>query len=107
MAKKRKKKLKKLKRKKRKKLKRKKKSKNKKKLSKIRKTKTSTSSELIFKIPKKWSNNAYVDKNEYEKKYKLSIKDNEGFWRKEGKRIEWIKPYTKIKYSIVKHWSGR
>jgi len=63
-----------------------------------KKIKTSESSkELIFKIPKKWENNAYVDKSRYEKKYKLSIKDNEGFWRKEGKRIDWIKPYTKIK----------
>ena len=31
------------------------------------------------------------------KKYKLSINDNELFWRKEGKRIDWIKPYQKIK----------
>jgi acetyl-CoA synthetase len=68
--------------------------KNKKKLRKIKK---SDSSELIFKVPKKWSNTAYVDKNQYEKKYRLSIKDNEGFWKKEGKRIDWIKRYTKIK----------
>jgi len=65
--------------------------------TKKRKAKSSESSELIFKVSKKWSNNAYVDKKEYEKKYKLSIKDNEGFWRKEGKRIDWIKPYKKIK----------
>tara|TARA_B100000700_G_scaffold330064_1_gene454434 strand:- start:1783 stop:3837 length:2055 start_codon:yes stop_codon:yes gene_type:complete len=64
---------------------------------KIRKSKSSSNNELIFKVPKKWSNNAYVDKKKYEKKYKLSIRDNEGFWRKEGKRIDWIKPYTKIK----------
>ena len=64
---------------------------------KIKKTRVSESKELIFKVPKKWSNNAYVDKNKYEKKYRLSIKDNEGFWKKEGKRIDWIKPYTKIK----------
>jgi len=64
---------------------------------KIKKTKKSESKELIFKVPKKWSNNAYVNKSQYEKKYKLSIKDNENFWRKEGKRINWIKPYTKIK----------
>jgi len=89
MAKKKKKKLKKLKRK-VKKLKRKKKRK-----SKI--AKNSRSTELIFKVPKKWSNKAYVDKSKYEKKYKLSIKDNEGFWEKEGKRIDWIKPYKKIK----------
>jgi len=62
-----------------------------------RKVKKTESKELIFKVPKKWSNNAYVDKNLYEKKYNLSLKDNEEFWRKEGKRIDWIKPYKKIK----------
>ena len=25
------------------------------------------------------------------------IKNNEEFWKKEGKRIDWIKPYKKIK----------
>ena len=69
----------------------------KKKKNKIKKTKTPASKELIFKVSKKWARKAYVDKNQYEKKYKLSIKDNEGFWRKEGKRIDWIKSYTKIK----------
>ena len=28
---------------------------------------------------------------------RITLKDNEGFWRKEGKRIDWIKPYKKIK----------
>ena len=73
------------------------KSKRKKKLNKITKTKNLKSNELIFKVPKKWSNSAYANKKNYEKKYKLSIADNEGFWRKEGKRITWIKPYTKVK----------
>jgi len=66
-------------------------------IKKIGKSKKSESQELIFKVPKKWAKNAYVNKSQYEKKYKLSIKDNENFWRKEGKRINWIKPYTKIK----------
>lgn len=79
------------------KIKRKRKIKKFKKKKKTRKVKPPTSNELIFKVPKKWSRSAYVDKNQYEKKYKLSIKDNEGFWKKEGKRIDWIKPYTKIK----------
>ena len=70
---------------------------SKKKVKKTKKTKSSKSKELVFKVPKKWSKNAYVNKSQYEKKYKLSIKDNEGFWKKEGKRINWIKPYTKIK----------
>ncbi|MAH54582.1 MAG: acetate--CoA ligase [Candidatus Pelagibacter sp.] len=81
---------------KRKKLKKKKKKLKRKKL-KRKKTIKSNSNELIFKVPKKWSNSAYVNRAKYEKKYKLSIKDNEGFWKKEGKRINWIKPYTKIK----------
>ena len=79
------------------KLRKKKRRKSKKKIKKIKKTKSSKSKELIFKVSKKWSNNAYVNKSQYEKKYKLSIKDNDFFWRKEGKRINWIKPYTKIK----------
>jgi acetyl-CoA synthetase len=74
-----------------------KKLKNKKKKLKRKKIIKSDSKELIFKVPKKWSNSAYVNRAKYEKKYKLSIKDNEGFWKKEGKRINWIKPYTKIK----------
>ena len=64
---------------------------------KIGKRKISKSGELIFKVPKKWSRPAYVDRSQYEKKYKLSIKNNEEFWKKEGKRIDWIKPYKKIK----------
>jgi len=71
--------------------------KSRKKSKRVKKAQKSGPKELIFKVPKKWSKNAYVDKNKYEKKYRLSIKDNEGFWRKEGKRIDWIKPYTKIK----------
>jgi acetyl-CoA synthetase len=29
--------------------------------------------------------------------YKQSVEDSEGFWREEGKRIDWIKPYTQVK----------
>jgi acetyl-CoA synthetase len=68
--------------------------KSRKKLKIVKKTE---SKDLIFKVTKKWSNKAYVNKIQYEKKYKLSIKDNENFWKKEGKRIDWIKPYQKIK----------
>ena len=53
--------------------------------------------ELIFKTKKDWVSKATVNNKEYQKKYKQSIKDNDGFWKKEGKRIDWIKPYTKIK----------
>jgi len=51
----------------------------------------------VFKVSEAWAKQAYANKARYEKKYKLSLKDNESFWNKEGKRITWIKPYTKVK----------
>jgi acetyl-CoA synthetase len=51
----------------------------------------------IIKVSDSWDKHAYVNKSKYQKKYKLSIKDNEKFWAKEGKRISWIKKYSKIK----------
>ena len=53
--------------------------------------------ELIIKTRTEWTKKALVNKSDYEKKYNKSIKNNELFWKKEGKRITWIKPYTKIK----------
>ena len=37
------------------------------------------------------------------------MKENENFWRKEGKRITWIKPYTKknIKHEKAANWQTR
>ena len=55
------------------------------------------SGEKIYKVKSEWLKKALVSRKIYEKKYSHSLKDNEGFWRKEGKRITWIKPYTKIK----------
>ena len=51
----------------------------------------------VIKVSDSWANNAYVNESKYKKKYKLSIKENDKFWAKEGKRITWIKKYTKIK----------
>jgi acetyl-CoA synthetase len=51
----------------------------------------------IIKVSDSWAKHAYASKSKYQKKYKLSIKENEKFWAKEGRRITWIKKYTKIK----------
>ena len=51
----------------------------------------------VYPVTDKWAKQAYVNKSKYNKKYNLSIKENDKFWKKEGKRISWIKPYTKIK----------
>ena len=57
----------------RKKTKRKKiKSRKKIKRKKIKKSQKLENGELIFKVPKKWAKQAYVDRNQYVKKYKYS-----------------------------------
>jgi acetyl-CoA synthetase len=53
--------------------------------------------ELIIKTRPEWIKSALVNKSKYQKKYSDSIKYNNDFWKKEGKRITWIKPYKKIK----------
>ncbi|APG93557.1 acetyl-coenzyme A synthetase (plasmid) [Sinorhizobium americanum] len=40
---------------------------------------------------------ALIDKAKYEKWYKESVENPDKFWGKHGKRIEWFKPYTKVK----------
>ena len=76
----------------------KKKSKKSKISKKIKKNKKiEASSELVIKTKNDWIKRALINKSGYEAKYKKSIKNNEEFWRKEGKRITWIKPYKKIK----------
>ena len=51
----------------------------------------------VIKVSDSWANHAYVNESKYKKKYKMSIKENDKFWAKEGKRITWMKKYTKIK----------
>ena len=40
---------------------------------------------------------ALIDKDQYLAMYKQSIDNPEAFWAEHGKRVDWIKPYTKVK----------
>ena len=59
--------------------------------------KKESNTELIIKTKSEWVKNRLANKKQYQDKYSKSIKNNDDFWRKEGKRITWIKPYKKIK----------
>ncbi len=61
------------------------------------KKESSSVSELIIKTKPEWIKSSLANKAQYLKKYNDSIKNNNAFWKKEGKRITWIKPYKKIK----------
>ena len=76
-------------------LKKKKKTKVKKKI--VSKVVKENSKELIIKTKPQWIKNSLATKSKYQNKYSKSIKNNDEFWREEGKRITWIKPYKKIK----------
>ncbi|WP_334061258.1 acetate--CoA ligase [Limimaricola cinnabarinus] len=40
---------------------------------------------------------AHIDRAGYDRMYAQSMQDPEGFWAREGKRLDWIKPYSKVK----------
>ncbi|AWK87705.1 acetate--CoA ligase [Azospirillum thermophilum] len=40
---------------------------------------------------------AHVDEAAYARMYEQSVKDPEAFWGEHGKRLDWIKPYSKVK----------
>jgi acetyl-CoA synthetase len=63
----------------------------------INKVAKESSKELIIKTKPQWIKSSLATKSKYQDKYSQSIKNNDEFWRKEGKRITWIKPYKKIK----------
>ena len=49
-----------------------------------------------FAPAKELAANAHIDKSGYEVSYAQSLVDNDAFWAEHGKRINWIKPYSKI-----------
>jgi len=55
------------------------------------------SSQSLYKVSGNIAANALVNNDQYKTMYQESIVNPEGFWREHGKRIDWIKPYTKIK----------
>ncbi len=63
----------------------------------IKKTsKSKSSSELTIKTKPEWIKASLANKSQYQKKYKDSIKNNNTFWKKEGKRIRKLH-YKKFK----------
>ncbi len=51
----------------------------------------------VYPVPEAIAKDAWIDNDKYLAMYKHSIEDPEGFWGEHGKRLDWIKPYTKVK----------
>ena len=54
-------------------------------------------SDKIYDVPADWRKRAYVDDAKYEEMYARSVKDPNGFWGEQAKRIDWIRPFSKVK----------
>src|SRR6266567_2101176 len=56
-------------------------------------------SQKLYEVPAEWKRRAFIDAAKYRDMYARSIQDPDGFWGDIGKRIDWFKPYSKVKNS--------
>ncbi|WP_333824310.1 acetate--CoA ligase [Pinisolibacter sp.] len=54
-------------------------------------------SDSVYPVPAEVAANALIDDAKYKAMYEQSVKDPEGFWGEHAKRIDWSKPFTKVK----------
>ena len=56
-----------------------------------------------YPVLKDATKNAWADAAKYKEMYERSVSDPDGFWGEEGKRLDWIKPYTKVKNTTYEY----
>ena len=54
------------------------------------------SDDKVYDVTADWAKRAYVDNAKYREMYARSISDPKGFWTEQAKRVDWIKPFTKV-----------
>ena len=55
------------------------------------------SEDQIFEVPQAIADKALVNDAQYQDMYARSLDDADGFWAEHGQRIDWIKPFSKVK----------
>ena len=53
--------------------------------------------QAVYPVPAEWAEKALIDADRYEQIYRDSVEDPESFWQREAKRIDWIRPFSKVK----------
>jgi acetyl-CoA synthetase len=56
-----------------------------------------TSDNSFFPVKPEIAAAAHVNAEAYARMYEQSVQDPEAFWGEQGKRLDWIKPYSKVK----------
>ena len=54
-------------------------------------------SEKVYPVSPEIAANAHIDNEKYQAMYEQSVNDPDTFWGEAGKRLDWFKPYTKVK----------
>ena len=54
-------------------------------------------SEEVIPVSPSWRERAFIDRARYDSMYAQSLRDPEGFWRDQAKRVDWIKQFSKVK----------
>jgi len=54
-------------------------------------------SDKIYSVPAEWTKRAWLDDAKYEDMYARSVKDPNGFWGQEARRIHWFTAPTTIR----------
>ncbi len=54
-------------------------------------------SHQVYEVPASYREKTLVDPERYEEMYARSLADPDGFWAEHGRRIDWIKPYRRVK----------
>jgi acetyl-CoA synthetase len=50
----------------------------------------------VYPVPESVASRAHVDADEYERIYRRSISDTDGFWAEQARRLDWVKFPTKV-----------
>jgi acetyl-CoA synthetase len=53
--------------------------------------------ENVYPVSQEVAGRAFVNRQQYDEMYRQSIETPDAFWGEHGKRLDWIKPYTKVK----------
>jgi len=53
----------------------------------------------VYPVPQSFAENTRVTKADYQRMYAESLRDPQGFWAEIGRRIDWIKEFSKVKES--------
>jgi acetyl-CoA synthetase len=51
----------------------------------------------LYSVSADFAANARIDRTSYDRLYAESVADPDAFWRRVGKRLDWIKPYSRVR----------